>query len=354
MSQRPNYRKKIGKAPGSLIYTGNEKSRRVGCSLTAYNKDFLEEREIEDYSSLINEIKEGQVSWIDLDGIHDVSIIQSVGEQFDIHPLVLEDILSTENRPKIDEFEDYLFFTATMLSITPDKKLNQEQISLILGKNYVLSFQEEPGDVFTSVRTRIRGALGRIRNSHTDYLVYILLDAIVDHYYFIEERIQAEIDAIETSIYEQTYEDKAFMQRMQALRKEIVVLRKAVNPLRESVLNLKKGTSDLVTEPTVKFLGDLMDHIQHIHDSTELFRENTNGIIDLYHSFQSSRLNEVMKVLTVISTIFIPLGFLAGLYGMNFSYMPELQFHYSYFILLSIMLALVVGMVYYFRRKGWI
>lgn len=354
MIGKSDFRKKIGTAPGTLIYTGEENKRSIELSVLRYNNEELEETRHTSVDTSFFDVKENYVNWFDLDGIHETQSIESVGKLFKLHPLVLEDIANIDNRPKIEEHENFLFFSAIMLNVTDKNEINKEQISMILGDNFVLSFQQYPGDVFGDVRNRIRKSIGRIRNSGSDYLVYALLDTIVDHYYFVEEMIQLKIDEIETAIYNQQYSDKGFMLKIQQLRKEIIELRKAVTPLKESVINLKKSGNPKVSKSTTKFLGDLLDHIHHIHDSAEVFRESINSLTDLYHSFQSSKLNEVMKVLTVISTIFIPLSFLTGLYGMNFQNMPELDFKYGYFVLLCIMLILFIGMIYYFKRKNWI
>ena len=351
---RANFRKKIGTAPGTLTYTGEADQRAIQISLLQYNSTSLEEDKYSDISQVIEKYNPEHVNWIDVDGIHNTKTIEALGKHYQIHPLVLEDILSTENRPKVEAYDNYIFFTAAMLYITKENELKKEQISLILGNNYVISFQQFPGDVFEGVRNRIRKSIGRIRKSGADYLVYALLDTIVDHYYFIEEKVQIELDNIESNVYNQEYSDRGFMQKIQYLRKDIIQLRKAVSPLKEAVLNLKKETNPLVTKTTSKFLADLLDHILFINDAVEVFRENLNGLTDLYHSFQSSRLNEVMKVLTVISTIFIPLSFLAGLYGMNFTNMPELEYENGYYILLAVMSLIVLIMIYYFRRKKWL
>ncbi|KAB1066010.1 magnesium/cobalt transporter CorA [Salibacter halophilus] len=345
--------KKVGLAPGSLIYTGEERNWEPEISLITYDKENLDLQKIDQFSHL-PDLNSNKVSWINIDGIHDVDLIKQVGSRFDLHSLVLEDVVNANQRPKIEEFENYLFFTVRVIRVEEkDTKIHEEQISFVLGDHFVLSFQEHKGDIFSYVRERLKNKLGRLRSAGSDYLVYALLDTIVDHYFVVEENITLRIENHELDII-QNQGSKNLSQMILGLKDQVLIMRKAVVPLREAVANLKKGTSSLIADETINFLNDLYDHINHQIDGVEMSRDSITNLIELNSIYQNNKLNEIMKVLTMISTIFIPLSFLAGLYGMNFNNMPELEYRYGYYWVLTVMGILIILMILFFKRKKWL
>lgn len=344
--------KKAGLPPGTLIHIGTKKPGDVKISLIDYSAKSFEERNIKKIEECFPFKSTPSVTWINISGLHDVSIIEKIGNHFDIHPLVLEDILSTGQRPKVEEFDKYVFVVLNMLLF--DEKSNQiiaEQISLIFGKNFVISFQETEGDVFDIIRTRIRTCKGRIRSLGADYLAYSLIDAIVDNYFIILEKFGDNIDLIEERLV--TEPDPSTLQTIYNLKREMIFLRKSVWPLRDLVNKLERSDSKLISSKTRIYFRDIYDHSIQIIDTVETFRDMASGMLELHLSSISNRLNEVMKVLTIFSTIFIPLTFIVGVYGMNFRYMPELEWRSGYFILLGVMTAVAVVMLFYFRKKKW-
>jgi len=338
--------------PGSLVYVGLERDWEPSLSITSYNAETCTEKTLPKIAGLKQSLDPEQVHWINVYGIHQTTLISTFGREFELHPLVLEDIVNTLQRPKIEEFKRYLFFSLQMLSLAESGQIVKEQVSFILGSNFVLSFQEEPGDIFDPIRNRIRNSIGRIRTSGSDYLVYVLLDAVVDHYYLITERLSEQIDKMESDILDNTSTIDVIREVL-AIKSEVVLLRRSLIPLRDAVSELKKGSSDLITPAIATFLNDLSDHINHHADSIESLRDGLGNLIELNQAFQGNRMNQVMKTLTIISTIFIPLSFLAGLYGMNFTYIPELGLENGYFYLLGLMGIATLLMIIYFKRKGW-
>jgi len=294
------------------------------------------------------------VTWVNIDGLHDIEIMEKIGKHFGLHPLVLEDILNTEQRPKIEDFDDYIFVVLKMLYYDENEgEIRAEQISIILGSNFVLSFQERVGDIFNPLRDRIRNAKGRVRKMGPDYLAYSLLDAIVDNYFVVLEKLGEQIEGMEEELV--TNPTPETLQRIHNLKREMIFLRKSVWPLREVVSRLERGESPLIKEATGIYLRDVYDHTIQVIDTIETYRDMLSGMLDIYLSSISNRMNQVMKVLTIIATIFIPLTFVAGIYGMNFEYMPELKWHWFYpkaFWL--VMLGVAALMLVYFRRKRWL
>jgi magnesium transporter len=288
-----------------------------------------------------------------VDGIHEVEIIEKIGKNYGIHPLLLEDILNTEQRPKLDDFDDYMFLVLKMLSFDEERgEITTEQVSLILGQNYVISFQEREGDVFNPVRDRIRNAKGRIRRMGADYLAYALLDSIVDSYFLILERIGDRIEGLEEDLISNP--DEKTLQTIHHLKREMIFLRRSIWPLREVISGISRKESNLIKESTEIFLRDVYDHTIQVIDTIESFRDTVSGMLDIYLSSLSNRMNEVMKVLTIFASIFIPLTFVAGIYGMNFSNMPELGWKWGYFCALAIMAGIGISMLFYFKRKHWL
>jgi magnesium transporter len=342
-----------GSAPGTLVHTGTKKVESVRIRLIDYDADNIEERTLSNIEECFGPAEAPSVSWINIDGLHETAIVESVGERFGIHRLALEDVLSTSQRTKVEEFDDHFFVVLKMLSFDPEtENVAAEQVSLIVGSRHIFSFQERPGDVFEGVRERLRHGRGRIRSRGTDYLAYALTDAIVDSYFKILESMGDRIEELEELALGEP--DLDVMHRIHHLKREMLILRRAVWPLRESLGQLYRGDIEHVSEETQVFLRDVHDHAVQVIDTVETLREVLSGAMDLYLSGVSNRMNEVMKVLTIIATIFIPLSFFAGLYGMNFEHMPELGFRWAYPALLSAMVLVAGGMLWQFRRKGWL
>jgi magnesium transporter len=346
--------KKAGLAPGTLIHIGAQQTGSTKVELIEYDPGHLERRNL----SSLNECAVPQpaptVTWINVDGVSEVEVLRHFGECFGIHPLVLEDILATDQRPKAEDYGDYLYVVVKMLAVEEKTgEIRSEQLSIILGENYVISFQEGlEGDVFEPVRVRLNNQKGRLRLAGPDYLLHALLDVIVDNYFLILERLAEKIEVIEDEVIENP--TTATVQGIYRLKREMLFLHKAIWPLREVVGGLQRRDSPLIQDATVIYLRDLYDHTVQVVDTMETLRDMLSGMLDIYLSSNSNRLNEVMKVLTIIATIFMPLSFLASLYGMNFKYMPELEWHYGYYALLALMVAIVGGMLIFFRRKRWL
>ena len=344
--------KKAGLAPGTMVHVGEKKIEKVRLRIIDYDEKSFEEREAFSLEECLSCKDTPTVTWINIDGLHEVETVERIGEGFGLHPLVLEDIVNTGLRPKMEDFDDALFLIVKML--TYDRELGMvkaEQCSLVLGPRYVLSFQERVGDVFEPVRKRLRNGKGRIRKMGADYLLYALVDAIVDHYFVVLENIAEEIESVEERIMKSPSSE--LLQTIHKLKRELIFLRKAIWPLREAIGLLETGDSDLVEDKTSVFFRNVYDHTIQVVDAVETFRDMVSGMLDVYLSSVSNRMNEVMKVLTMIATIFIPITFLAGIYGMNFKYMPELEWHWAYPVLWSIIIAVGLVMVLYFKRKKW-
>lgn len=345
--------KKAGLPPGTLVHIGEKKTEKVRINLIDYDEGHFQEREIEAVGECFPFKDKPSVTWINIDGLHQVDVIEQLGTHFDIHPLVLEDIMHTGQRPKAEDFEKYIFLVLKMLYY--DEKAHQikaEQVSLVLGSNFLISFQEQEGDVFSTVRDRIRNGKGRIRKAGSDYLAYALMDAIVDQYFIILETFGEKIESTEEELLSNPR--RQTLDSIHAMKREMIFFRKQVWPLREVVGGLARGESSLISEPTEIYLRDVYDHTIQVADTIESLRDVLSGMLDIYLSTISNKMNEVMKVLTIIATIFIPLTFIAGVYGMNFKYMPELEWHWGYYMVWGVMAVVVVTMVLYFKRKAWL
>jgi len=345
-------RKPPGTPPGTLVHTGARHDAEVVVSVIEYDADTMTESRIKDVRECFESAEADPITWVNIDGLHDVEMIEQVGEHFGVHRLALEDVVSTTQRPKVEEYETHFLVILRMLSfdVTTDS-VSAEQVSLVVGKAYLFSFQERPGDVFDPVRERLRTKKGKIRSRGTDYLAYALIDAVVDHYFRILELMGDRIEELEDLVIgDPTLES---MHRVHHLRREMLIVRRAVWPLREALGLLYRGEVELVHEETEVYLRDVYDHCVQLIDTVETLREVLSGAMELYMTGVSNRMNEVMKVLTIIATIFIPLSFIAGVYGMNFEYMPELSVRWGYPALLAGMGTAAGAMVWYFRRKGW-
>lgn len=344
---------KAGLPPGTLVHIGEKRAEQVRIRIMDYDEAGFEERDVDTIEECLPYKDKPTVTWINIDGLHQVDVIEKTGKTFDLHPLVLEDMLHTAQRPKLEDFETYLFVILKMISReNAEGRLKMEQVSLILGRTFVISLQEAEGDVFDSVRERIRKGKGRIRKMGSDYLLYALLDAIVDSYFIVLETIGEDIESLEENLVINPGPETS--QAIHHLKRELIFLRKSVWPLREMIGGLEKGESRLVQDKTKIFLRDVYDHTIQVIDTVETFRDMVSGMLDVYLSSVSNKMNEVMKVLTIIATIFIPMTFVAGIYGMNFKFMPELEWHWGYPFVWLIMVAIGVCMLVYFRKRKWL
>ena len=335
------------------MFVGEKRSEKVKLSVINYDGASFQEKEVRNVEEAVSFRKKASVTWLNIDGVHQPEIIEQVGKSFGVHPLVLEDIANTGQRPKMEDFDDYIFVVLRMLRFDEEEnKTKTEQISMVFGPDFVVSFQEREGDVFDIIRERLRNNKGRIRKLGADYLAYSLIDAIVDNYFMVLEKLGEAIEEIEDKLV--TNPRSETLQIIHYLKRETVFLRKSVWPLREVVSRLERSESPLISKSTFVYLRDVYDHTIQVMDSVDTFRDMLSGMLDIYLSSVSNRMNEVMKVLTVIATIFIPLTFIAGIYGMNFKVMPELEQPWGYPAVLILMLTIAVVMLIYFRRKKWL
>jgi magnesium transporter len=345
--------RKAGTAPGTLIHIGERRIEKVRLSLVSYNADTIDERQVNTVDEALAQCNSHRLTWLNVDGIHDIELIEKLGRHFEIHPLTQEDILNTAHRPKFEEFEHYAYIVLKMLRYdTTANRVSTEQVSLILTERVLISLQESSGDVFDPVRARLQKAHGRIRNAGCDYLAYALIDAIVDQYFSILEQIGIQIEAVEEETL--STPTTTVLQRIHAMKREILYLRKQIWPLREVAGAMAKEESTLIQDGTRIFLRDVHDHAVQIMETIESQRDLLTGLLDLYMTGISNRMNEIMKVLTIIATIFIPITFIAGVYGMNFKHMPELEWTWGYALAWCVMIAVVIVMVTFFRRKKWL
>lgn len=345
--------RKSGLPPGSLIHIGERKTERTKITIMDYDERSFQEKEARTVEECFPFKETATVTWINIDGVHDSEVIAKIGGHFGLHPLILEDIMTTAQRPKMEDMGEYIFIVLRMLSFEGKKKaVLSEQVSIVLGSNFVLSFQESVGDVFDQVRERIRTGKGRLRKMGTDFLAYALVDSVVDNYFVVLEKLGENVEFIEEELVRDP--GRRTLQEIHVLKREMIYLRKSVWPLREVISRLERAESALIKESTGIFLRDVYDHTIQVVDTVETYRDMLSGMLDMYLSSVSNRMNEVMKVLTIIATIFIPLTFIAGIYGMNFRYMPELEWRPGYFAILGLMLAIAILMAIFFRKKKWL
>jgi magnesium transporter len=352
--------KKAGSVPGALVPAACAEGSEVKVTLIDYDAENLQETVVGGVEDCFPFKDEPTVTWVNVDGVHDLDIIERMGEHFGIHPLVLEDIANTGQRPKLEDFESYVFIVLKMLYF--DENAGEscaEQVSMLLGENYVISFQERGGDVFEPVRERIRKNKGRIRKCGPDYLAYALLDAVVDNYFVVLEKLGDKIDVMEDEVIENPVPET--LHSIHKIKADMVFLRKSVWPLREVLSSMSRLESQLVHESTGIYIRDVYDHTIQVIDTVEALKDMAGGLQDTYLASVSNRMtevsnrmNEVMKVLTIFASIFIPLTFIAGVYGMNFEYMPELSYRYGYFLVWAVMILSGVTMFAFFRRRGWL
>ena len=342
--------KKVGLAPGTLIYTGELKDEKIKIILYSYNKETV--KKVIDNSldklSFFNE--KDFVNWIVIECVHDVELIKKIGVFYEIDNLILEDILNINQRPKFEEREKYISFFLKMIYLNKkNDEIEYEQISFILGEGYLITFQEKTGNIFNNLQERIENGIGKLRNKKENYLMYALFDIIVDNYFLILENFEERIEALEEKIVNNP--SQKIIEEIISLKKEISKFKRNVIPIKEILIKI--SNIDYFDESMNIYLKDLHDHGTIIYESIEIIYNRSNDLIQLCHSSIGNSMNEIMKILTTISTIFIPLSFLAGLYGMNFKYMPELSWEYGYYFILGLMFIVVAGMILYFKRKNW-
>jgi magnesium transporter len=345
--------RKVGMPPGSLVYTGDKGHLPAKITITRYNEQTITERQVDAFAECQLVGGPGEVTWINVTGISKIKDLEKIGECFKIHPLVLEDILEVGQRPKVEDYDDYLYIVLnSILPVAEGEKLVAEEISLVLGPHYLLSFYAGDGDIYAPIRERLLQAKGRIRKLGADYLAYALIDLVVDNYFVELEKFGDQMESLEDAVVAnpspQTLRD------VHRFKNDMIMLRKSLWPLREVIARLERRESPLIGENLGNYFRDVYDHTIIAIDTVETYRDILSGMLDIYLSSMSNRLNSIMKVLTIIATIFMPLTFITSLYGMNFKHMPELQWEYGYFMVLGMVVVIAVSMLEYFRRKQWI
>jgi len=351
--------KKLGLKPGSVVYVGAERTEKVNINIIDYTESEYREKSVSTAEECFPFKDSPTISWINVDGIHEPELVEQIGAHFGMHPLVLEDIVNTGQRPKMEDAQDYLMVVLKMLyQSKEDDELRAEQVSVLFGSNWVITFQETGEDVFDHVRQRIKKTIPRVRFMTSDYLAYALIDAVVDNYFIVLESLGEEIENLEDEISENPGPED--LETIRSLKKRLIFMRKTVWPLREVIGGMERTESKLIIPSTEPFLRDLYEHIIQVIDTVETYRDMVSGLLDLYHTGVSNRMNEVMKVLTIFATIFIPLGFLAGVYGMNFDTsisslnLPELGFRYGYLFFWGLVIIVAGGLLWFFKRKKWL
>jgi len=337
-----------------LVHIGRQRIEKTKISVIDYDETQFTEQEISTVEACFPFKDKPTVTWINIEGIHQTDILEKIGSCYNLHPLVMEDILNTEQRPKIENYQDYLYIVLRMLYYDDAANaVSSEQISLVVGQNYVISFQEGiEGDVFGHLRERLRNEKGRVRRQGADYLVYSLIDAVVDNYFLVLEKLGEKIEVLEEKLV--TNPTAETLHQIHYLKREMIYLRKAVWPLREVISGFERVDTTLIMDSTRIYFRDVYDHTIQVIDTVETYRDMISGMLDIYLSSVSNRLNAVMKVLTIIATIFMPLTFIAGVYGMNFKHMPELEWRYGYGMIWGVMILISVVMLFFFKKKKWL
>jgi magnesium transporter len=344
---------KVGMPPGSLVYTGEKERRPAKITITRYNATNFDERQVDTFGECRLPDDPQEVTWIDVNGVSQVKDLEKLGEMFKIHPLVLEDILEVGQRPKVEDYDDYLYIVLNSLRpLEEGEELVAEEVSLVLGPHYLLSFYAGGDDIFAPVRERLLKAKGRTRKLGADFLAYSLIDLVVDNYFVELERFGDQVESLEDEVVARP--SPQTLRAVHQFKNDMIMLRKSLWPLREVVARLERRESPLITENLANYFRDVYDHTIIAIDTVETYRDILSGMLDIYLSSMSNRLNQIMKVLTIIATIFMPLTFITSLYGMNFRYMPELQWHYGYYATLGIMIFIAFTMIQFFRKKQWL
>lgn len=343
--------KKVGAPPGSLIYTGESIEKITYISLFIYDAESIVEKHPKNIDEALSQIKEGKKAWLHIAGIHDPLLVNAVGKHFKLHPLLLEDIMSPSQRSKLDDYKNYLYIATHILNLNGEG-IEEEQLSLVIGENVLISFAEKRTDIFKPIVERLLKPFSRMRQRGPDYIAYTLLDCIVDNYFLILEKVDAKLEALETTLLSGA--NATIMFRIQSAKRELGLLRKTIWPMREVINSLRRIDSTLIQETTRIYLYDVYDHTIQAIEAVEGFRELSGGMHDIYLANVNQKMNETIQVLTIVSTIFVPLTFLASVYGMNFDVLPGLHHPYGFLILLAVMIFITVIMVMSFRRKNWI
>ena len=347
------YSEKIGQPPGTLIYLGEEPTEPVRITITDYDETHLHEEEVHTVEECLPFIDTERVTWIQIEGIHDITTVEQLGEHLGVDHLLLEDLMNPTQLPKIEVYEDYMFIILKNLNYNAaSEKVFREQISLIIGLNFVVSIQEHRSGIFTSIQNRLRNAQGKIRKMQSGYLAYALIDVIVDHYFIALDAIDEHTQALEEDIM--TNPSSGVLDRTNVLRRELLLLRRPILPLRDVLNEILHGDTPLLDENIHPYFHDVYDHLIEVIQMLEMLRSTVSGLFDVYTSAVSHRMNEVMKVLTIVATFFIPLTFIAGIYGMNFKFMPELESQWGYPVVLLAMLGISIGMFAFFKFKKWL
>ena len=348
-----DHSKKAHLPPGTLVYTGKHRGEKPKITVFDYGPEGVSERTLDHVDQCMEYRDTPRVTWINIDGLSAVETVESIGSHFGIHALVLEDILHTSQRPKLEDYGAYIFIVAKMLGLEADgDTVTAEQVSFLVGKNFLITFQEYAGDVFESIRSRLRHGKGQLRKMGADYLAYALIDAMVDNYFVILEWLGEEAESLENELVSNA--DASLHHRIHAMKRRLISLRRSIWPLREVVNTMERSESALIAKRTRLYIRDLYDHTIQVIDTVESLRDIAGGMLDTYLSVISNRMNSVMKVLTIIATIFIPLTFIAGVYGMNFEHMPELACPWAYPAVLLCMLLVSLGMLVFFKRRKWL
>lgn len=346
--------RKLGLEPGTVVYVGDKATESpIKLSLFEYNDVSIQESELKKITDCVHEQEHQTVKWLNVDGVHNSQLIVEIGKKFNLHALLLEDVSNTQQRPKLEEYDSTLFLIVKMLSYNEqEKRIEVEQLSLVLGNNFLISFQEDKeGDILDPLRERLRVGKQKIRKSGADYLLYCILDMIIDHYFVILEKLGEEMNELEESIITDT--SYGLLRTIYRMKRDMISLRRNIWPMREMLSNLERSENELLTHATNIYFRDIYDHAIQAIETIEMYRDMLSGMLDIFLSSSSNHMNGIMKVLTTISTIFIPLTFIVGLYGMNFDYMPELHWKYGYLSVWILMGLSVLTMAVYFKRKKW-
>lgn len=345
--------KKAGQPPGTLVYTGIKNSEKIFITVYQYTSDKHEVIEIDTFDELKNYKNKSTNVWINICGLHETELIENVGKLFGLDAMLLEDVVNTNHRPKVDFFEDHIFFTLKIISLqNENKNIDYEQISLVLGNGWLITFQEKNGDIYNSIRERLKNSASKLRSTNIDYLFYRLIDTTVDYYFYVSDFLSDEIQETENIVLHNF--DSNLLENIQLLKKEVLTLKRSIIPVKEALLLLEKDNGSLLQNSTKNFLKDVYEHVVHLNDAVDLQRDNISSAMESYQFGVNNKTNKVMQLLTIISTIFIPLTFIAGVYGMNFNNMPELTWKYSYFVVLGLMLIIFILMLFYLKRKKWL
>ncbi len=344
---------KSGLPPGTLIHIGEKHESKCKIAVTQYNADTLIKQEISSIAELKQFNNTEVITWVNVDGLSDIQIVEGIGQELNIHPLVLEDILSTHQRPKLEEYDNFLYLVIKGISINPGKNfdLQYEQISILLLAHYVITFKEKADDTFDPIYSHLQNPNGRLRQLGSDYLAYVILDTIVDEYFIVEDSLDEIIDPLENNILFNS--NKEMLRTVQQIRRGLISMKRNISPLRELLAAIQRADTPLLQEKTLRYYGDVYDHVLRVTDALESYRERISAMHDIYLSSISNKLNETMKILTIFASIFIPLTFIAGVYGMNFEYMPELKWRWAYPALWVIFILIGAGLLIFFKKKKW-